>query len=212
MLELVNNMQIIYQKLNQQKSFTGRIICQQKDDLQWVSGNTGQNIRIYLAMIKRESYLTSRTTTNFSKRNVPRIEREFLLSSCERKIPQDFSFSSNYRIIKQWIIFFSSTVNLLWWKAQSEFHIQVILPRAIQILKKVIISRFNSLRRLRNWHSEVNISFLWVLLTYLSQRVYLVLVKMIKVSFWTCKAKNLALHIVLELCLLVGNINKNKLA
>lgn len=138
MLELVNNMQIIYQKLNQQKSFTGRIICQQKDDLQWVSGNTGQNIRIYLAMIKRESYLTSRTTTNFSKRNIPRIEREFLLSSCERKIPQDFSFSSNYRIIKQWIIFFSSTVNLLWWKAQSEFHIQVILPRAIQILKKLL--------------------------------------------------------------------------
>lgn len=44
-------------------------------------------------MTRREGSLCSRITTNFSKRNIPKIEKEFQLSQLERKIPQDYSFS-----------------------------------------------------------------------------------------------------------------------
>ena len=65
-------------------------------------------------------------------------------------------------IANQTTLYFLSWVLFsLWvprWNTQSEFSINVFL------------SRFSSLHRLINWHSEGNISFLWVLLTYRSQR------------------------------------------
>lgn len=76
MLELVNNMQLIYQKLTNRKVLLGQSYVNRK--MIYNKSRITVN-KIYLAMAKREGYLSLRIMT-ISKRNIARVERKLQLS------------------------------------------------------------------------------------------------------------------------------------